>query len=279
MQSATPPLILIHILAKDKAGMLPDWLKINLDRLDYPRNRIILYFRTNNNNDATAEIIHEWVDRQHKNPGTVVPDNWQEWKEIILDDTDLTVSLQNYGVHEWNPIRFKALAHLREEGINLAILKEVDFYYTVDVDNFTLPNTLKNLVAHNVPIVAPLISCADPDQTVYANYHNRIADDGYYLDVSDSAKAAYFMILNREVKGLIDCGTVHCTYLIRKDLLPMVKYTDGTDNYEYAIFSRRLRQLGVPQYLDNTTIYGCLSLRENLEACIERMKELGLQGY
>jgi len=62
--------------------------------------------------------------------------------------------------------------------------------------------------------------------------------------------------------------------LIRKDILPKIKYLDGTDDYEYVIFSRNLRASGVPQYLDNQQIYGYLSTRENLEACKEKMENL-----
>ena len=51
------PTVLIHILAKDKAAMLPAWLEQNLEKIQYPKDRIILYFRTNNNNDDTAKIL------------------------------------------------------------------------------------------------------------------------------------------------------------------------------------------------------------------------------
>jgi hypothetical protein len=84
----------------------------------------------------------------------------------------------------------------------------------------------------------------------------------------------YYQVLKQEVKGLIACDVVHCTYLIRKDILPAIKYLDGTDDYEYVIFSRELRRLGIPQYLDNRTIYGYLSTRENLEACQYMMNAL-----
>ena len=67
---------------------------------------------------------------------------------------------------------------------------------------------------------------------------------------------------------------VHCSYLIRKDVLSKVSYQDGTEDYEYVIFSRELRRLGIPQYLDNTQVYGYLSTRENVKACVDNMAEL-----
>jgi arsenate reductase-like glutaredoxin family protein len=264
------PLVLIHILAKDKADILPAWLEQNLDKLDYDRDRVILYFRTNNNNDDTAKILHQWIDDQTTLFERQDDDSWAyDWRNIIIEDRDIPAQVQKYGVHEWTPERFKALAELREEGIAEAIFWEADFYYTVDVDNFTMPFTLKSLVKHNQPVVAPFLMSADIEQPAYSNYHNIATANGYFLD-NDS----YYRILNRQVQGLIKCDVVHCTYLIRKDVLPKVTYTDGTDDYEYVIFSRELRRLGIPQYLDNTRVYGYLTTRENVTACVDKMADL-----
>ena len=64
MQDWELPIVLIHILAKDKEKTLPYWLEQNLDKLDYPRDKVMLYFRTNNNNDDTGRIIRQWVSDQ-----------------------------------------------------------------------------------------------------------------------------------------------------------------------------------------------------------------------
>ena len=264
------PTVLIHILAKDKAAMLPAWLEQNLEKIKYPKDRIILYFRTNNNNDDTAKILHQWIDDQHTLRDRDDDDfEYYNWRDIIIEDKDVQAQVQKYGVHEWTPERFKVLGELREQGIEEAIFWDVDFYYTVDVDNFTMPQTLKNLVSYNLPVVAPLLMSADPEQPAYANYHNKATPNGYFMD-----NEAYYRILNRQVQGLIKCDVVHCSYLIRKDVLKRVTYQDGTDDYEYVIFSRELRRLGIAQYLDNTEVYGYLSTRENVKACVDKMAEL-----
>ena len=269
------PKVLIHVLAKDKETILPQWLKQNLDNLDYPRDKIYLYFRTNNNNDKTAKIIEDWIyDEEVKNdPKYGYEGDWlhHNWAMIEYENHDIDVPVQNFGVHEWNPTRFKALAQLRQDGINRAREYGVDFYYTCDVDNFVIPQTLKQLVRHNQPVIAPLIRYAvgKEEHAPYANYHNIATPNGYYQD-----NPAYYEILNGRVRGLIKCDVVHCTYLIRKDILPFVKYADGTDDYEYVIFSRRLRELNIPQYLDNTQLYGYLTLDEDVDACIKWMDTL-----
>jgi len=67
---------------------------------------------------------------------------------------------------------------------------------------------------------------------------------------------------------------VHCTYLINADILKEISYSDDTKDFEYVIFSRNLRAKGIPQYLDNTRIYGYLTLDEDLEAVKKWMKTL-----
>ena len=82
------PKVLIHILAKDKEKILPEWLKQNLDRLEYPRDRVYLYFRTNNNNDNTAKILHEWIEDQ-KTLRRRDDEDWihYDWASIEIDDS------------------------------------------------------------------------------------------------------------------------------------------------------------------------------------------------
>ena len=255
------PIVFFHILAKDKAKLIDYWLSENLDKMDYPKDRVRLYFRTNNNNDDTQFLIQGWIDDQ-KIKGI-------EWRSIDFDFDDVPEQVQNYGVHEWNAERFKVLGRLRQEGIEQALALDCDYYYVCDVDNFTLPHTLSTLVNYNLPVVSPMLKMADPEQPAYSNYHLLANVNGYFLD-----DMRYYQVLKQEVKGLIACDVVHCTYLIRKDILPTIKYLDGTDDYEYVIFSRELRRLNIPQYLDNQQIYGYLSTRENLEACQYMMETL-----
>ena len=89
------PKIYFHILAKDKSKVLDYWLEQNLDKIDYPKDRIGLFFRTNNNNDDTRRIIDNWMDDQ-KERGI-------NWYDMVLDDEDVPEPVQNFGVHEWNP--------------------------------------------------------------------------------------------------------------------------------------------------------------------------------
>ena len=259
------PIILIHVLAKDKEGLLDHWLKTQLDEIDYPKKNIALLIRTNDNKDRTYYQLRNWINKQYDDDGESL------WFDIQLNSSSVDESLKQYDVHEWNSHRFKVLGALRQEGIDWAILNGYDYYYTCDVDNFVKPDTLKQLVSYNLPVVAPLIRYAvgKEEHKPYANYHNIASERGYYLD-----NPAYYQILNGSVKGLIKCDVVHCTYLINADILKEISYSDDTKDFEYVIFSRNLRAKGIPQYLDNTRLYGYLTLDEDLEAVKKWMKTL-----
>jgi len=255
------PLVFVAILAKQKETMLLAWLD-SLSKWDYPKDRMILYVRSNNNTDNTEQILRDWCNENAK---------W--YRHVVEDYSDLDVPVQDFGVHEWNATRFKALGAIRETSINAAWQADADFYWVVDVDNFVTPETLRTMISYNLPVVAPLLGCVDKEQPAYSNYHHVATPNGYFYD-----EPLYYAILKREVRGLITCDVVHCTYLIRKDIFEHIRYMDGTDDYEYVIFSRTLRELGIKQYLDNTKVYGCLSLRERVNECVKTMEILNARN-
>lgn len=264
------PDVLFHVLAKDKEKILPYWLKQNLDKLDYPRNKVHIYIRTNNNNDKTATILQQWVYAQNElfheeQENTINGEPWKyDWLDIELDDSDVPEPVQNFGVHEWNAMRFDVLGALRQDGIEKA--KELGYHYFVaDVDNFLLPETLRTLVSASRPVIAPLLRYAaaegEENHVAYSNYHHPVTETGYYRDSDE-----YFSLLNGIIRGIFPIDLVHCTYLIHPKALPFTNYFDGTQDYEYVRVSRNWRKNDILQYLDNRKIYGYLTLHENLEA-------------
>jgi hypothetical protein len=77
----------------------------------------------------------------------------------------------------------------------------------------------------------------------------------------------YYKILDQTIKGLIECDCVHCTYLIKREYIERLSYTEESDRWEYMVFSESARKQGIPQYLDNRRIWGVLTLTENEKAC------------
>ncbi len=236
------PKVLLAILAKQQEPMLPLYLKC-VEALDYPKASIVIYIRTNNNRDRTREILEAWVDR-------VRP----LYAAIEMDASDVPERVETYAVHEWNAERFKVLARIRNISLNKTLEHACDFYFTADVDNFLRPCTLKELAALALPIVAPLLRSVDPNSR-YSNYHADIDGNGYFRDC-----AQYEWILSQQITGVFELPVVHCTYLIRADVIPALDYEDASGRHEYVVFSDCARRNGIAQYFDNRQLYGYLTL-------------------
>ncbi len=241
---APAPRVLVSILAKQKEPALPLYLKC-IEELDYPKSSIVLYIRTNNNKDNTEAILRAWVARVGKH-----------YAAVEFDAEDVAQRVESFGVHEWNATRFKVLGNIRNISLQKTLEHGCDFYFVCDVDNFIRPCTLSELVSVNLPIVAPLlrsVSANDP----YSNYHAAVDANGYYRHCDQ-----YYWVLSCRVQGLIEMPVVHCTYLIRRDVIEQLTYIDSTDRHEYVVFSDSARKAGVGQFFDNRRIYGYLAFDE-----------------
>ena len=222
---------------------LPLFLKC-IENQTFSKKYINLYIRSNNNTDNSIEIINEWL---HKNKSF--------YNEIYTDFTDVEEKIEIYGEHEWNSTRFKILGKIREESIKWALEKK-SHYFTVDCDNFIKKDTLEKIYNLNLPIVSPFIKNNAKD--MHANFFTSVDDIGY-----PKKDNIYIEIFNENIKGLIIMPIVHCIYLIRKEYLNLMKYSDLTPRYEYVIFSENARNKNVAQYLDNRELYGYLTFAEN----------------
>lgn len=245
-----PPRVLLAILAKQKERVLPFYLAC-IDALDYPKDRIVLHVRTNNNTDATTDILQSWLERVA-----------HQYAKVEFDSSNVIDRVEEFGVHEWNSIRFEVLSRLRKESMQSALRNDCDFYFVVDTDNFIQPHTLKSLVGWRLPIVAPLLRHEDQSQR-YSNFHETVDSRGYFVD-----SEPYDWLLYQRVKGLCQVPVVHCTYLVRSDAIPHLSYSDNTNRHEYVIFSESARRRELPQYLDNRDIYGYLTLDETPETSV-----------
>ena len=71
---------------------------------------------------------------------------------------------------------------------------------------------------------------------------------------------------------------VHCTYLVRADVIPELTYEDESQRHEYVVFSDSARKAGIPQYFDNRQIYGYITFGEgdeqHVSGGIERARAL-----
>jgi len=239
---AGAPRVLVAILAKQKEPSLPLYLEC-IEALDYPKSSIVLYIRTNNNTDRTESILREWVAR--------VGDLYAG---VEFDAEDVDEPVQRFGVHEWNETRLRVICRIRNISLRRALELECEFYFTADVDNFIRPCTLRELVALNLPIVAPFLRAINPG-AFYSTFHAETPEFwGWYRHCDQ-----YDWAVNRFVRGLLEMPVVHCTYLVRSDVIPELTYEDDAGRYDFAVFSESARKAAISQYLDNRQIYGYLS--------------------
>jgi hypothetical protein len=230
--------LVIAILAKSVEHILPLYLKAIESQTEIDE-KTIFYIRTNDNRDRTAEILREWKEKMEVK------------HEVFFDDSSVSESIKNEPNHHWYYERFKILGEIRQKSIQFAIDRGAD-YFVADCDNIILPHTIQSLRMLNLPVVAPILRNVNTN-SIYANYHSEIDENGYYLEGEKYGK-----IFSGEYKGVLDVPVVHCTYLIRNEFLKFVSYDDMSGRYEYVIFSDSLRKVGIPQYIDNRGFYGAL---------------------
>lgn len=233
--------IVVAILLKDKAYCLNLYLEC-LYKQTFPKKNIHLYVRTNDNKDNSAEIMKEWLEK-----------HGEEYASIFYDDSSIDSTLKQYKEHEWNGHRFNILGAIRQQSCDYAKEKGCH-YFVADCDNMIMPDVLKKLYeVRSLGLVGPLL-----DTTVRAtNVHHCCDRNGYYQECPH-----YDHIRFKQIKGLIECGVVHCTYLIPKWVLPFVKYDDGSGRYEYVIIADGLRKAGIKQYYDSRHPNGFLIQNE-----------------
>jgi hypothetical protein len=147
-----PPRVLVAILAKQKEPSLPLYLEC-IEAFDYPKSSIVLYIRTNNNTDATEQILRAWAARVgHLYAG------------VEFDAEDVAARVERFRVHEWNATRFSVLGRIRSVSLRRTLAHNCDFYFVTDVDNSIRPCVLRELVTLDLPIVAPLLRPISPTQ-------------------------------------------------------------------------------------------------------------------
>ena len=269
------PHVLVHVLAKDKEPVMQFYLDC-LAAQDYPKDRITLYIRTNNNNDKTAWIINDWLNKNERN-----------YKEVIYDARDIDEPVHMESPHGWTEQRLCVIRRLRDAGLGMARDRNADFYFTSDVDNFIVPSTLRKLVELNLPAVAPLLRYAI-DKTekaensraanwMYSTFTNKVNEwgDTQHGAPEHTFPEGYFDILHRLNVGVHPVELIHATYLLSRDVVDRISYQNGSwGGFDYIIFAYNLRQAGIQQYLDNREVYGYMTLAENINSVKSHMRRL-----
>lgn len=246
------PSVLIAILVRDKEATLPLFLKC-LDLQSYPRSRIGIYIRENDSTDSSAEILKAWTAKCRSAPAC------EQYIEIH-ENYDPVPGAASDCSSEWTVSRFVKLAKIRRESVMHAYVHHYSAYFVIDADNFIHRDTVASLMAvRHLGVVAPFLPLPN---RLYANYHLHADENGYFLGGpgNQAIQDLYDIVRDQKIRGLIECQVVHCTYMVPREFYHAAIYDDGTCVHEYVIFSRNLRRLNIPQYLDTRKVWGSLTM-------------------
>lgn len=250
--------VLLAILARDKEHTLDKFFNC-IDDLDYDKKLITVYINTNNNVDNTEEVLRQWVKRNENSYGDVIFVSHEGDSKAVADTA-----------HHWHAERFKLLAKIRNESMQKAKELGCDYYFVVDCDNFIIPSTLKALVNKRLPIVAPLLhEIPRLNNGYYSNFFGDVNKYGYYKKHPD-----YTKMVDRKMVGTFKVPVVHCTYLIDTSYIDKLSYVDGSDDYEFVIFSREARRNNVDQYICNEEKFGVLLHHYDKDVSLEKEKKI-----
>lgn len=247
--------VLVAILARNKAHVLPKFLK-GIEDQDYPKKLITVYINTNNNSDETKELLEAWQKK-----------NASRYADIVLESHDVQqLASVTTNPHEWQPLKLRTLALIRNKSLLKAKEHGCDYYFVADCDNFLAPSTLSLLVSKDKPIIAPMLYSIPEQNDVYSNFFYAITDNGYFASHPD-----FFNVFFRKMIGTYKVPLVHCAYLIKSEYIDKLNYLDGTNEYEFIIFSRNARKNNVDQYICNEIEFGTqLHYHKNLTLAEEK---------
>ena len=256
-----PPTVMVVILVRNKAHILPHFLAL-FERLNYPKNRMGLYIRSDHNEDDSMKIMEKWVKK------------WNHRREMGHDDTynfissKMIASPPSRFEDESSPLeisreRFTHVMKLKEAGLGMARSNWADRVWFLDCDAFiTNSNTLR-IMAHktNLTVYAPLLTSVGK----YSNFWAGMGEDYYYQRTEE-----YEPILNRKNVSCFPVPLVHSSIFVNlkhelsQNLTFLPWNIDGYENgpfddmISFAISSKRN---GITPFICNDDpIYGYVML-------------------
>ncbi|KAK3098606.1 hypothetical protein FSP39_021172 [Pinctada imbricata] len=188
---------MVAVLVRNKEFILP-WFLGHLENLDYPKHNIEVWIRSDHNIDYSSAILNQWV--------TAVRMEYQD-VDLLINDT-ITEYDDEDGPCHWSRDRMNRVIALRQEALETARRKRIDYLFMLDAD-IVLENkdTLNILMAINRTVVSPMMS--PPDGEAYCNFWGAMTDNGYY-----ERSNTYFDIVRRSKTGVFECALVHSAVLI-----------------------------------------------------------------
>ncbi|VDI31941.1 collagen beta-1,O-galactosyltransferase [Mytilus galloprovincialis] len=243
------PTVTIAILIRNKAHVLP-WFFGHLENLNYPKNRISLWIRSDHNVDDSNRILRDWL--------AAVEDQYHFVNLRI--DTNTQGFEEETGPCDWTDERFAHVIDLRHQALEAARENWSDYLFMLDAD-VILENkeTLSLLVQADKIIVGPMLNASYGQ--VYSNFWGAMTDEGYYRRVPE-----YFEIVDRKTLGCFPVPMVHTALLIdmHRSVSPQFTYK-AHEGYkgpkdDIIIFAHSVKNADISMHILNTEYFGTVMI-------------------
>lgn len=139
---------IIGLPVYDRAWILPDWFRC-IENQDYPLNKIGFVFITAPHDPETLEVLIKWKE---SHPEVFCFD--------IVTMHDLEHSTHPEGTRMWTGEKYKKMANLRNNLLDIVSCREPDRFFSLDSDILLEDkNTLRYLLQLSVflPAITPLL--------------------------------------------------------------------------------------------------------------------------
>jgi len=253
---ARRPLVVVSVLVRNQEYVLPTFLR-GLELQDYPRDRILLHIRSDNNADNSTGVLRAWLRRVGEGYlGTDVElqDHVSAWGWDPPADW-LANGDCEWRPHCWTNARYMHVAKLREQGLSFARERGAEFLFVVDADVFLIdPRTITTLIAEGRPIVAPLLHGFDAYQS---NFWAGVDGNGYYKRTD-----RYMPIAHYQWRGVFEVPLVNSAYMVCMRYLDQAKLryqapdVEHRDKDSMMVFASSARNGNMPMYVLNTQVFG-----------------------
>ncbi|XP_060602538.1 procollagen galactosyltransferase 1-like isoform X2 [Ruditapes philippinarum] len=239
------PTVFVAILVRNKAHTLP-WFLGHLELINYPKEKIALWIRSDHNIDNSTAILNKWIKATEHMYNSV---------EFVFDDTP-TGFAGEIGPCHWTIERFNHVIQLRQKAIKTARNMWADYLLMIDADvMLENPDTLKLLIDQQKTLIAPVMNASVGD--TYSNFWGGMDEQGYYKRVPE-----YFKMLEREIQGVFQVPMIHTVFLmdLRHTISEKLSYIAppgyNMPEDDIIIFALSAQDAGVPMYILNTEYFG-----------------------
>ena len=199
----------------------------HINKLEYPKNKILFYIKCFICTDNTISLIKNWIN-----------DNKHYYFNIFLDIYPIKDTLDN-------------IIDIKNKTIEYAIKNDCDYLYLLP-NCFLESKIINHLYKNKLPIIAPLIKSKN---SLYSNFNYEIDNDGFFKSDDNDF---YYKIFYQQIKGIIEVKAIKYCYLIRRDYLEYCITDKLNIYYEYINFADHCRLNDISLYLDNRIIGGYL---------------------